>query len=223
MKKITIIGVIAAALVIALFSFLIKDRTAPELRVINEPIVAKGSKFMINDYFQAQDDRDGDITSSIICEGDVDSSKEGTCNVTLRVSDRAGNTSEKEISFRVISAQIPADQIKDLKGKYADRKSGCVLSLYDNYGKAMYSFQQVGGKTDVEGSVCSRKNKGKTTTLVLSIKDTKKADKKGSFRFVSLKAVRKGKYLTVKSFLGFSNLKLKYVGDDWESVDSYLR
>ena len=56
-------------------------------------IIVKGEEFKTN--ATAKDETDGDLTDSIISDG-LDTSKEGEFDVVLKVSDKAGNTTEKK-------------------------------------------------------------------------------------------------------------------------------
>lgn len=70
------------------------DTTAPELTLTEEKtVVALGENYKIK--ATAKDDVDGDITSKIQVSG-VDTSKAGTYDATLFVSDNAGNKTEKK-------------------------------------------------------------------------------------------------------------------------------
>ena len=70
-----------------------KDNVAPEL-VLNEErtILAVGEKYTVK--ATAKDDLDGDLTSKIQFS-EIDTSKEGEYDITLSVSDNAGNKTEK--------------------------------------------------------------------------------------------------------------------------------
>ncbi|MBR3002189.1 MAG: polysaccharide deacetylase family protein [Clostridia bacterium] len=70
-----------------------KDNTAPEIILDEEnAVIAIGEKYKTNAI--AKDDIDGDITSKIEVTN-LDTSKEGKYDVTLSVTDNAGNTTTK--------------------------------------------------------------------------------------------------------------------------------
>ena len=69
------------------------DSVAPEIVLNDEKtILAVGEKYTVK--ATAKDDVDGDITSKIQFS-EIDTSKEGEYNITLSVSDNAGNKTEK--------------------------------------------------------------------------------------------------------------------------------
>ena len=69
-----------------------EDKTAPVFSGVSDVTVEFGASFDPLAGVSAKDDVDGDVTSSIKVEGDVDTSKAGTYTLTYTVSDKAGNT-----------------------------------------------------------------------------------------------------------------------------------
>lgn len=71
------------------------DKTAPVLNVPSNTEIFVGDAFNPYDGVTATDDRDGDLTASIILEsGSVDTGKAGIYELTYSVTDQAGNRTE---------------------------------------------------------------------------------------------------------------------------------
>lgn len=79
-----------------------KDIVKPTITLPENNTVALGTEFNPMDGVTASDDRDGDLTSKIVVEGNVDTSKEGDYTITYTVSDNSGNT---ETVSRVITVK----------------------------------------------------------------------------------------------------------------------
>jgi LPXTG-motif cell wall-anchored protein len=77
-----------------------KDVVKPTITLPENNIVPVGSEFNPMDGVTASDDRDGDLTSKIVAEGNVDITKEGDYTITYTVSDNSGN--EETVSRVVI-------------------------------------------------------------------------------------------------------------------------
>ncbi|VYU37469.1 DUF5011 domain-containing protein [Clostridium paraputrificum] len=77
-----------------------KDIVKPTITLPEENEFPVEYEFNPMDGVVATDDRDGDITSKVVVEGTVDTSKEGNYTIVYRVSDNAGNLTEV---FRVVT------------------------------------------------------------------------------------------------------------------------
>ncbi len=89
----------------------------------------------------AIDDVEGDVTSRLVIEGSVDTTKEGLYNLTYRVADATGNSASVSRSVYVYEKQMEADEINpgnkvvyltfdDGPGPYTER----LLDILDRYG-----------------------------------------------------------------------------------------
>lgn len=116
------------------------DRTPPEIKFagdtyayvkLNDTYTAPG--------FTATDNIDGDITSKVVSEGSVDTSKKGTYTVTYSVEDSSGNKATETVTVYVYSPQEdvtidPGNKViyltfDDGPGKYTEQ----LLDLLDKY------------------------------------------------------------------------------------------
>lgn len=80
-----------------------EDKTPPEINInTNDVTIIVGSSFNDSE-FSAKDNCDGDVTSSITKEGEVDTSKVGTYTIKYVAKDKAGNESSKERKVNVIN------------------------------------------------------------------------------------------------------------------------
>ena len=76
----------------AIRTVMIRDATPPVIRLnAAQNVVMRGAVW--KDDFTAEDDQDGDVTARVEVTGTVDTSKNGTYDLTYRVTDAAGNTS----------------------------------------------------------------------------------------------------------------------------------
>lgn len=79
---------------------------APTITVSDQNIYV-GESFDANSIVKANDNEDGDLTSSInIVSNNVDTTKAGQYNVTYEVSDSKGLTTTKTISVRVLEKEV---------------------------------------------------------------------------------------------------------------------
>ncbi len=86
----------------------VKDTTAPNLTVNSdkEKAIYVGDKFAVPTY-TAIDNYDGDITSNVKVESNVDTSKIGTYKVNYSITDSSGNKSTEEITVKVKKKKNP--------------------------------------------------------------------------------------------------------------------
>lgn len=108
MKKRYIV-IIIIILAVAIFVFgnkgennKIIDTEPPQLTINGDEkkIVAYGTDFT-KDSVTATDNLDGDITEKVFVEGNVDTNNIGTYELTYKVLDSSGNTSEKKQEIMV--------------------------------------------------------------------------------------------------------------------------
>ncbi len=86
----------------------------------NEPVIeANDKEIYLNSNFdplegvKVHDEEDGDLTSKIIYEGNVDTSKIGEYEVTYKVSDKNKQQTTKKITVNVILNQLPIIEASD--------------------------------------------------------------------------------------------------------------
>lgn len=86
----------------------IKDSISPEIEVKGnkEYSIEVGEKFTVPEC-KAMDNYDGDITSKVEIESNVDTSKPGTYTVNYRVEDSNGNETTKQIQVTVKKKKNP--------------------------------------------------------------------------------------------------------------------
>ena len=87
------------------------DKTAPVFTGVDDVTVEFGASFDPLAGVSAKDDVDGDVTSAIKVEGDVDTSKAGSYTLTYTVSDKAGNTASatRVVTVKEKPVTPPAD------------------------------------------------------------------------------------------------------------------
>lgn len=76
----------------------VEDTEAPDIAVTDTRVDLK-SEFRISDYVTCMDAKDGEVTPEV--SGDVDTSKAGNYDVKITAVDKAGNKSEKIVTFVV--------------------------------------------------------------------------------------------------------------------------
>ena len=87
-----------------------KDTTKPTITGVEDKTITVGDAFDPKAGVTANDDTDGDVTSSIKVTGNVDTSKPGTYELTYTVSDAAGNETsvKRTVTVRpVMNASMP--------------------------------------------------------------------------------------------------------------------
>jgi len=85
----------------------IPDVTSPDLRLIGDALtVLEMSQTYIEVGATAVDDIDGDITSTVIVSGQVDTATIGEYTITYSVTDQAGNTSTIDRKVQVIEVPV---------------------------------------------------------------------------------------------------------------------
>ncbi len=99
--------------------------TVSELNVTNnQPVItvsdqtiAKGSTFDPLSIVTATDEEDGDLTSEITYEGTVDTSTEGTYEITYTVVDNSNFHASKTVTIEVVAADLPEIDASDKEVK----------------------------------------------------------------------------------------------------------
>ncbi len=121
------------------------DKTAPQFVVNNHvsgyviPVEVGGSKD-ITKYVSAIDNVDGDVTSFIETNKDLNTKIKGTQTLNLNVTDSSGNVANKDVEFYVSDTSAPILSYK--KGKTVTVDYGSKFNyrdyivLKDNYDKA---------------------------------------------------------------------------------------
>ncbi|MGG7213189.1 immunoglobulin-like domain-containing protein [Clostridium nigeriense] len=79
-----------------------KDIVKPSITLPKNNEIPLGTEFNPMDGVTASDDRDGNLTSKIVVEGTVDTTREGEYTITYTVSDNAGNI---EVVSRIITVR----------------------------------------------------------------------------------------------------------------------
>ena len=87
------------------------DMVSPKLSLRGSSVIslALGESFL-DPGFEANDNKDGNVTSSVVVEGEVITSKEGTYMLSYSVKDDAGNISEVLTRTVVVVETIPEDK-----------------------------------------------------------------------------------------------------------------
>ena len=87
------------------------DMVSPKLSLRGSSVIslALGESFL-DPGFEANDNKDGNVTSSVVVEGEVITSKEGTYMLSYSVKDDAGNISEVLTRTVVVVDTIPEDK-----------------------------------------------------------------------------------------------------------------
>ena len=83
----------------------VEDKTPPLILGVNDAAIFVGDPFDPLAGVSANDDTDGILTSSIVVTGSVDNSKVGTYVLTYKVTDKAGNETEKKRTITVLAPQ----------------------------------------------------------------------------------------------------------------------
>lgn len=132
------------------------DRKGPEISFPDgtDVILYKGTTF--TDSYTATDDCDGDVTSQVIVEGDVDVNTCGTYIRTYTVSDSHGNTTavNRNVTIRMKPVNNPSssDGPKTIFLTFDDgpgESTGRLLDILDQYNvKATFFTTSMYGYTD---------------------------------------------------------------------------
>ena len=96
-----------------------KDVIAPVITLTNGTSISlnKGKDF-VDPGFKAVDECDGDITSAVTVEGEVDGHTFGTYTLTYRVSDSSGNVGEVNRTVRIVDFTAPVITLKGEQSTY---------------------------------------------------------------------------------------------------------
>lgn len=82
-----------------------KDTTAPVISGVKNRTITKGQSFDKMDGVSAKDNKDGNITSRIRVEGNVDVNSSGKYKLKYTVSDNAGNSASKSATITVVEPE----------------------------------------------------------------------------------------------------------------------
>uniref|UniRef100_UPI0040576F56 immunoglobulin-like domain-containing protein n=1 Tax=Agathobacter sp. TaxID=2021311 RepID=UPI0040576F56 len=126
----------------------VTDVTPPQIELKGESTmyIALGERFS-DPGCSASDDIDGDLTSKVKVNGNVDTNKAGVYKVTYEVSDSCGNKKTMTRTVSVYQKQDPAVQVQpgskvvyltfdDGPGKYTEQ----LLNILDKYGVKVTFF-----------------------------------------------------------------------------------
>ena len=87
------------------------DMVSPKLSLRGSSVISLGlGESFLDPGFEANDNKDGNVTSSVVVEGEVITSKEGTYMLSYSVKDDAGNISEVLTRTVVVVETIPEDK-----------------------------------------------------------------------------------------------------------------
>ena len=131
---------------ISLCSCSLFDKNAPELKLSqSEDTLFVGDKLPdYLKYVRAKDDRDGDITSSVVVNADkVNMSKAGTYKVYFSVADKAGNESSSEFTVHVISHNRWDPVVKDGYYTVPFDLEGFVAAWNETNPDALFTYDAV--------------------------------------------------------------------------------
>ncbi|MCD8027536.1 MAG: NlpC/P60 family protein [Erysipelotrichaceae bacterium] len=147
------------------------DKTAPMLSVNadNEGYVINvgvNDSSDITQYLSATDNVDGDVTTFIETDKELDTSELGTQDITVSVSDASGNTTEKTFEFVVKDTVAPTITLTD--GSSIDIDYGSDFD-YTDYFTASDNYDE-SVTVDVDSTV-NTSEEG-TTTLTITATDS---------------------------------------------------
>lgn len=156
------------------------DKTAPVLTSSGDGYVidveVKGSE-EITDYISATDNVDGDVSTFIETDKDLDTSKLGTQTLTVSVSDNSGNTTSESYEFNITDNEAPTITLKDdtVTVDYgSDFDYTDYVTVKDNYDKDV--DVSVDGKIDTESdktqklTITATDSSGNSSTETLKVK-----------------------------------------------------
>ena len=113
------------------FVFSVSDSVAPVLTHSGGEItIRQGTIFRISDYYQAIDEREGNLTDSITYQGDFSSFADGEYEITVLVSDKFGNEASENVKV-IVQKAAAESYIDKITGDYTDisYQSGQAPSL----------------------------------------------------------------------------------------------
>ncbi|MGF2716796.1 immunoglobulin-like domain-containing protein, partial [Bacillus cereus] len=97
------------------------DKVKPELNAENKSVFVGDSVNLLNGV-TAKDNVDGDITSEIKVEGNVDTNKAGTYDITYKVVDKSNNETTKSIQVDVKEKQVTKVEDKEIVNQVEEKK-----------------------------------------------------------------------------------------------------
>ena len=102
------------------FKFSVADSVAPVLTRRSDTIsISQGTIFHISDYFQAIDEREGNLTEKITYHGELNSFVAGEYEITVSVKDSYDNEASESIKV-VVSASDSSSYVRHIAGDYTD-------------------------------------------------------------------------------------------------------
>ncbi|MCD7808747.1 MAG: DUF5011 domain-containing protein [Erysipelotrichaceae bacterium] len=140
------------------------DKTAPVLSSTGDgyaiEVDVDGSEDITN-YITATDNVDGDVTTFIETDKDLDTSKLGTQTIAVSVSDNSGNTTTQTYEFSITDTQAPVITLTDGETVTVDYGSSFdytdYVSVKDNYDKDV--------DVSVDGSINTKSDETQTLTI----------------------------------------------------------
>lgn len=149
---------------------LVKDKTAPEIKGIDEMTVAKDGKVDFKNGVSVSDNRDPDPKLNVDSKK-VDLNKIGTYKITYTATDRAGNKTKKERTVKVVEKKdIGTTEQSNEKVVYLTFDDGPsantqkILEILDRY-NAKATFFVTGTNQNYNYLIKEAHNKGHTIGL----------------------------------------------------------
>ena len=115
------------------------------------------------------------------------------------------------------------EKIDILKGKWVNKEKGLVLSFYNSYSRASYSFGKIGEKLNYNGYVSNIDIKDKYITLIVSYNESDwQKGESPKYKFAKMIIEREDTELKLELFMEYENIYMKYAGESWNDVEKVI-
>ena len=109
-----------------------KDTTAPVISGVKNRTITKGQSFNKMSGVSAKDNKDGNITSRIRVEGNVDVNSSGKYKLKYTVSDNAGNSASKSATITVVEPEPVVSHESGLENELFNAINGSIAINENN-------------------------------------------------------------------------------------------